>query len=42
MKQLLILSTALILAGCISPYKEMSGKYIKSAQVEIRSSFGTN
>ena len=38
----LICGFSLLTVGCITPHKEVSGKYIKPAQVEIRSSFGTN
>jgi len=31
-----------VVTGCVSPYKETSGKYIKTAQSEVRSAFGTN
>jgi len=30
------------LLGCVTPYREPSGKYLKTAQTEIRSAFGTN
>lgn len=30
------------LMGCVTPYKESNGTYIKTAQSEIRSAFGTN
>lgn len=32
----------LSLTGCITPYKEQSGKFIKTSQAEVRSLFGTN
>lgn len=32
----------LLLAGCVSPYKEAAGTYIKTAHTEFRSPFGTN
>lgn len=32
----------LVLAGCVSPHKEASGTYIKTAHTEFRSPFGTN
>ena len=32
----------LMVAGCISPYKEVGGTYIKTSQSEVRSAFGTN
>lgn len=32
----------LILVGCVSPYKESTGTYIKTAHTEFRSPFGTN
>lgn len=32
----------LLLAGCITPFKEPSGRYVKTAQSEMRSMFGTN
>lgn len=31
-----------VLFGCVSPYKQPDGKYIKTSQTEIRSAFGTN
>ncbi|MDH4235614.1 MAG: hypothetical protein OEV17_00070 [Nitrospira sp.] len=31
-----------VLAGCVTPYKETSGKFIKTSQTEVRSLFGTN
>lgn len=30
------------LCGCVTPYKETSGKFIKTSQAEVRSLFGTN
>jgi len=33
---------AVLLAGCVSPYKEAAGTYIKTAHTEFRSPFGTN
>lgn len=33
---------AVMLAGCITPYREPSGRYIRPVQGEIRSAFGTN
>jgi len=32
----------LSLSGCVTPYKEPSGRYIKASQSEVRSAFGTN
>lgn len=32
----------LSLSACVTPYKEPSGKYIKTSQAEVRSLFGTN
>lgn len=32
----------ILLSGCVTPYKEVSGKYIKAVQAEVRSPFGTN
>lgn len=32
----------LIVAGCVTPYKQPDGKYIKTSQSEMRSMFGTN
>lgn len=32
----------LFLSGCITPYQEPSGRYIRPVQGEIRSAFGTN
>lgn len=37
----ILILTALV-SGCISPYKEAGGKYIKTSQSEVRSAFGTN
>lgn len=42
MYSLLAVIALFLLAGCVTPHKEVSGKYIKPAQTEIRSSFGTN
>lgn len=42
MKVLLSSLLLLSLAGCVTPYKEPSGRYIKTAQAEVRSAFGTN
>ena len=39
---LAILILAALVGGCISPYKEVGGKYIKTSQSEVRSAFGTN
>lgn len=33
---------AFSLTACITPYKEPSGKFIKTSQTEVRSLFGTN
>jgi hypothetical protein len=38
----LILGLFLILAGCITPHKEVNGQYTKPAKTEERSFFGTN
>lgn len=32
----------MLLAGCVTPYKEPSGKFVKVVPAEDRSSFGTN
>lgn len=40
--QIIIAFMVLVLAGCITPYKEPSGRYVKPAQSEVRSAFGTN
>jgi len=42
MKHLCLLVAMLSLTGCVTPYHEPSGKYLKTAQTEIRSAFGTN
>lgn len=42
MKQITIVFMMIVLAGCVTPYKEPSGRYIKTSQSEIRSAFGTN
>lgn len=39
---LAILILIALVSGCISPYKEVGGKYIKTSQSEVRSAFGTN
>lgn len=38
----LVAISFLAMFGCVTPYKEPSGKYIKTAQSEMRSMFGTN
>ena len=40
--QIIMAFMVLVLAGCITPYKEPSGRYVKPAQSEVRSAFGTN
>lgn len=42
MKTLGIILLSLAAISCVTPYKEPSGKYIKTAQTEMRSMFGTN
>lgn len=42
MKGLVVVGMMVVLVGCVTPYKEPSGKYIKTAQTEMRSMFGTN
>lgn len=42
MSRLMILAMILLLTGCLSPYKESTGTYIKTAHSEFRSPFGTN
>lgn len=42
MKVLVLLLSSFLLFGCVTPHKEPSGKFIKPAQSEIRSAFGTN
>lgn len=42
MKTIALALCTLSLSACITPHKEVSGKYIKTAQTEIRSAFGTN
>lgn len=42
MLKFMISVLVLMLAGCVTPYKEPSGKYLRTMQVEIRSAFGTN
>lgn len=39
---LLGIPVLLLVSGCLSPHKELSGKYLVPTQVEVRSSFGTN
>ena len=38
----LVIVGLILLSGCVTPYKEVSGKYIKAVQAEVRSPFGTN
>lgn len=38
----LVVVVCIAVSGCISPYHEGGGKYIKAAQSEVRSPFGTN
>ena len=42
MGAVLVLIGVAMLMGCLSPYKEMGGTYIKTSQSEVRSAFGTN
>lgn len=42
MKAFYALVCLALLAGCVSPYKESDGKYLKLAAPEERSPFGTN
>ena len=42
MRRIIISLLVLSLAGCITPFKEPSGKFIKTSQAEVRSLFGTN
>lgn len=42
MRSLMIVVLALVMAGCVTPYKEPSGKFVKVVPAEDRSSFGTN
>lgn len=42
MRPIIIGAIVLLVTGCVTPYKEPSGKYIKTAQSEVRSMFGTN
>jgi hypothetical protein len=42
MRRVAILGMVVVLAGCVTPYKEPSGKFIKTSQTEVRSLFGTN
>lgn len=41
-RSLSVVFLCLVLAGCVTPYKEPSGRYIKTSQSEVRSAFGTN
>ncbi len=41
-KPMIIMVCCMSLLGCVTPYREPSGKYLKTAQTEIRSAFGTN
>jgi hypothetical protein len=38
----LVLVFCVAVVGCVTPFKEPSGKYIKTSQTEVRSLFGTN
>lgn len=42
MRAWMVMSVAMLLSGCITPHQEPSGKFIKVAATEERSSFGTN
>lgn len=42
LKWIVLSVCTLMLAACVTPYKEPSGKYIKTGQTEMRSMFGTN
>ncbi len=42
MRIVMLALSIMVLAGCLSPYKEASGTYIKTAHSEFRSPFGTN
>lgn len=42
MRSAMIVVMALALTACVTPYKEPSGRFIKTAQSEMRSMFGTN
>lgn len=42
MRSIAVLFMIGLLAGCITPYKEMSGRYIKPVSSEDRSPFGGN
>lgn len=42
MRSVMILVLVLVVTGCVTPFKEPSGRYIKTAQTEMRSMFGTN
>ena len=41
-KPTFVVFALLLIAGCVTPYKEPSGKFIKTSQTEVRSLFGTN
>ena len=41
-KSVYALFLILFLSGCVTPYKEPSGKFVKVVPAEDRSSFGTN
>lgn len=42
MRHIMMLVLAVMATGCVTPYKEPSGKFIKTSQTEVRSLFGTN
>jgi hypothetical protein len=42
MRSLVIALMAVSLSACVTPYREPSGKFIKTSQTEVRSLFGTN
>lgn len=42
MRSWAMIGMVMLLVGCVSPYQEPSGKFIKTTQSEMRSMFGTN
>ena len=41
-REFVVLLIVMVISGCMTPYKQPNGTYIKTSQTEIRSLFGTN